>query len=265
MAPSQKQQQQQVNLTPCLRSFLENIKFNSTEKNTQQLIRRHQITHPHAIALATTYLLRSVVNKYNESAAGQSLFDTVKAVGNTLCKALEREMIVGNITRRVLTVVKEETEGKKESHAITDVPLASATTALASVVDTAVIPNARPASQDHALADALERTSLRGPGVPAQAPPIISMFHVLAEEEMAQSIETTKKEGQEVKQEDKKEGKEDDKEKEVPKPKDVRVDVIDGINEIIDELEQVDDQIAAYAPEHIHSNEVILTYGASRS
>lgn len=47
--------------------------------------------------------------------------------------------------------------------------------------------------------------------------------------------------------------------------KDLKAEIISGIEEIIDELDQVDDQIAAYAQEHIHSNEVILTHSSSRS
>lgn len=45
--------------------------------------------------------------------------------------------------------------------------------------------------------------------------------------------------------------------------KDVRAEVLEGINEIIDELGQVDEQIAAYALDHIHSNEIILTHTSS--
>ena len=45
--------------------------------------------------------------------------------------------------------------------------------------------------------------------------------------------------------------------------KDLRAEVIAGIEEMIDELDQVDDQIAAYALEHIHSNEIILTHTSS--
>lgn len=43
----------------------------------------------------------------------------------------------------------------------------------------------------------------------------------------------------------------------------MRAEVLEGINEIIDELGQVDDQIAAYALDHIHSNEIILTHTSS--
>jgi translation initiation factor eIF-2B subunit beta len=44
---------------------------------------------------------------------------------------------------------------------------------------------------------------------------------------------------------------------------DIRQEVIEGIGEIIDELEQSDEQIAGYALEHIHANEVILTNSSS--
>ena len=47
--------------------------------------------------------------------------------------------------------------------------------------------------------------------------------------------------------------------------KDLRGEIISGIEEIIDEVKQVDEQIAAYAQEHIHSNEVILTHSSSLS
>lgn len=48
-----------------------------------------------------------------------------------------------------------------------------------------------------------------------------------------------------------------------PGSNDIRQEVIEGIGEIIDELEQSDEQIASYALEHIHADEVILTYSAS--
>ena len=47
--------------------------------------------------------------------------------------------------------------------------------------------------------------------------------------------------------------------------KDVRAEVLEGIGEIIDELSQVDDQIAAYALDHIHSNEIVLTHTSSKT
>ncbi len=39
--------------------------------------------------------------------------------------------------------------------------------------------------------------------------------------------------------------------------------MVEGVQEIIDELNQADDQIAGYAIDHIHSSEVVLTYRPS--
>lgn len=47
--------------------------------------------------------------------------------------------------------------------------------------------------------------------------------------------------------------------------RDLKGEIIEGVGEIIDELGQVDEQIAAYAQEHIHSNEIILTHSSSRT
>lgn len=44
---------------------------------------------------------------------------------------------------------------------------------------------------------------------------------------------------------------------------DLKADVLEGIREILDELDQADEQIAAYSLDHIHANEVILTHAAS--
>ena len=45
--------------------------------------------------------------------------------------------------------------------------------------------------------------------------------------------------------------------------KDLKAEVVEGILEIVEELKQADEQIAGYALEHIHSNEIILTHTSS--
>lgn len=45
--------------------------------------------------------------------------------------------------------------------------------------------------------------------------------------------------------------------------KDLKAEVVEGILEIVEELKQADEQIAGYALEHIHSNEIILTHASS--
>ncbi|KAL8853214.1 MAG: hypothetical protein Q9221_001948 [Calogaya cf. arnoldii] len=44
---------------------------------------------------------------------------------------------------------------------------------------------------------------------------------------------------------------------------DLRAEVVEGVQEIIEELNQADDQIAAYALDHIHSSEFVLVYTPS--
>lgn len=45
----------------------------------------------------------------------------------------------------------------------------------------------------------------------------------------------------------------------------VKEDVLDGMRELLEELEQADKQISEYAPEHVYSGEAILTFTASLS
>ncbi|KAB8606225.1 hypothetical protein FH972_025855 [Carpinus fangiana] len=48
-----------------------------------------------------------------------------------------------------------------------------------------------------------------------------------------------------------------------PSMKDVKDDVLNGMREMLDELDQADEQIAGYALEHIQANQTILTYTSS--
>jgi translation initiation factor eIF-2B subunit beta len=50
-----------------------------------------------------------------------------------------------------------------------------------------------------------------------------------------------------------------------PEKLDIKAEVIDGIKELLDELEVVDTQIAESALDHIHSNEIILTHTSSQT
>ena len=45
--------------------------------------------------------------------------------------------------------------------------------------------------------------------------------------------------------------------------KDIKAEVVEGIQEILEEVNQADEQIASYALEHIHSNEIFLTHTSS--
>lgn len=179
--------------------------------------------------------------------------------------AQPRELVVGNIVRRVLGLIRDEAEDERDadfflaseagsdSRPLTPHGVESHSPPRSHIADDLAIP-----VHDKDLlslrAEGSERSSSRPPlsSTPSQAPPVISMFSLLqhpeAESPQPSSPGTVSPSGRFQGQ---------------GQHKDIRAEVLDGIGEIIDELGQVDDQIAGYALEHIHSNEVILTYTSS--
>lgn len=198
------------------------------------------------------------------------MIERVQHVGRRLVAAQPREMVVGNIVRRVLGLIRDEAEDERDaefslsSDAGTDSrpqtpprgpsPSRLAQSHVSSPLKAGDTDTKDQESSFHdkdTLSVPSERSSSRPPVnsfAPTPAP--ISMFSLLSHPETESPQAGT------------------------PVPasprmpghgpsKDIRAEVIDGIGEIIDELQQVDDQIAGYALEHIHSNEVILTHTSS--
>lgn len=266
------------------------------------LLKRRQIRDAHACAVATAYLLLRAVTTFRNSHPARIL-ERVRTVGARLVAAQPREMVVGNIVRRVLGVIRDEADSRRLGVGDRDplslsLSLAQSSTAsdagtrphtppgpastTTTTTNTTATAGARGGggdglgsggghSHERAIYEAIERSTLRAPAVlpnaPVTAPPAISMFRLLAHDDgddgsvasstppptdspsgrLAPPAVTAAADAT------------------AEKHSDLRAEVIDGIHEIIDELGQVNDQIAAYALEHIHSNEVVLTYAASRT
>jgi translation initiation factor eIF-2B subunit beta len=180
--------------------------------------------------------------------------------------AQPRELVVGNVVRRVLGLIRDEAEDERDadfflpseagsdSRPHTPHGAESHSPPRSHVADDLAIP-----VHDKDLLsirqDGSERSSSRPPlstTTSSQVPAGISMFSLLqhpeAESPQPSSPGTVSPSGRFQGH---------------GQHKDIRAEVLDGIGEIIDELGQVDDQIAGYALEHIHSNEVILTYTSS--
>lgn len=269
-----------VALTPGLSSFLKSLKTNpidtsidnlisyaSNNTNTvfvaamvtdftdnDRLLKRRQIRHSRSCAIATAYLLLRVVSFYRTTDAAK-LIERVQSVGRRLIAAQPREMVVGNIVRRILGLIRDEAEDERDAEF-----------SLSSDAGSDSRPHTPPQSNkdfeaglgihDHLSVrhEGSERSSSRPPFnsfAPTPAP--ISMFSLLSHPDTDSSQPGSPA---------------------MPgsplgrfpghaPSKDIRAEVIDGIGEIIDELGQVDDQIAGYALEHIHSNEIILTHTSS--
>ncbi|KAJ5689659.1 translation initiation factor eIF-2B subunit beta [Penicillium macrosclerotiorum] len=231
-------------LTPGLASFLKSLKTNPTDtsiENLVSLLKRRQIRHSRSCATATAYLLRHVVSTCKTSDPAK-LIERVQGVGRRLMAAQPREMVVGNIVRRVLGLIRDEAEDDREAEfALSEVGSESQ-------------PQTPRAFDDASLPLDRDALSLRGDGAERSSsrPTLTSMFSLLSHPEPESSLPSTP-------------GTQSPSGRMAGHgpSKDVKAEVLEGIGEIIDELGQVDDQIASYALEHIHSNEIILTHTSS--
>jgi translation initiation factor eIF-2B subunit beta len=171
-----------------------------------------------------------------------------------LAVAQPRELVVGNIVRRVLGLIRdEEDENRGESEFGEESSDGSPRTSridpgsAPASLSANTLPTQRYASHNPSPSRPPLLTSHTGH---AGAAPVTSMFSILNHPTMTGSGTNsplrsgTATPNQQV-------------------SSDLRAELIEGISEIIDELEQSDEQIANYASEHIHPNEVILTYSSS--
>lgn len=213
----------------------------------------------------------------------------ISEIGQRLIEAQPREIVVGNIVRRILDMIKDEakddhaefgSDSPSTSHlgspkrvsseftpAKSDLPALSCNLAkpgLVSVkepsgnhsddsidifnhglsiiprsvmtISNTSYPNSNVTSGPQKMLNLLSATNS-----PYTTPPGTNSPHrsAISANSLARRIETTTKH--------------------------LKAEIISGIEEIIDELDQVNDQIAAYAQEHIHSNEIVLTHSASLS
>ncbi|KAL1985097.1 hypothetical protein VTN96DRAFT_8226 [Rasamsonia emersonii] len=257
-----------VALTPGLASFLKSLKTNPIETsidNLVSLLKRRQIRLSRSCAIATAYLLLRVVSAFRTTDAAK-LIERVQSVGRRLMAAQPRELVVGNIVRRVLGLIRDEAEDDRDGEfSIASEAGSDSRPLTPHGAESHSPPRSHGGQDEHMLPvhdkdilslrhEGSERSSSRPPlslFASAQAPPVTSMFSLLqhpeAESPQPSSPGTASPSGRFGH----------------GQHKDVRAEVLDGIGEIIDELGQVDDQIAGYALEHIHSNEVILTHTSS--
>ncbi|EEQ86902.1 translation initiation factor eIF-2B subunit beta [Blastomyces dermatitidis ER-3] len=273
-----------VTLTPGLQSFLKVLKTSDVDSATENLIsllKRRQIRPSHSCAVATAYLLLRVVST-SKGTDPEKLIDRVQNVGRRLIAAQPREMVVGNIVRRVLGLIREEAEDEREAEfylssdagsetrphtpPAADSQLTTHSSGISTLGAHGATHGASPLSRcegtDADSERGTERSSSRPPmplaphasfTTATTAPPVISMFRLLSHPQVVGSPQA----GSPVN------ASPSGRIRGQYTSKDFKAEVIDGIGEIVDELSQVEDQIASYALEHIHSDEVILTYTSS--
>lgn len=260
---------------PSLHGYLKSLKTHPLEysiENLISLLKQRQIKSSRPCATATAHLLLRVVARLKWSTLAD-LLERVQKVGRRLIEAQPREMVVGNIVRRVLGMIREEAKEDRNDEAsdsasnsqmsspkrtnTNDMESLGAYTSPLRIGSTEEDGDASPIGQTQgrpALITSHTSYAVLN-GVPVQQ----SMFNLLSATPSPSSTPPrSAHEGRSF-------NAASLAQKIAITSKDLKAEIISGIEEIIDELEQVDDQIAAYAQEHIHSNEVILTHSSSRS
>lgn len=242
------------------------------------LLKSRQIRNSRPCAIATAKLLRLVVAKQRFTDLNQ-LIERIQQVGQRLTAAQPREIAVGNIVRRVLGVIRDESEedrkgdGSNGSEAASDSrphtpretfsPRAGVSSPLRNVNENSNELSFNPGGHG---TDSFPRppmlTSHASYVALTSAPLVNSMFSLLSHPVSTVGSPSATP------------GTQSPSTRGSPHPqsqslasinatRDIKAEVVDGIDEIIDELDVVDDQIASYALEHIHSNEIILIHGSS--
>ncbi|KAK5171369.1 GCD complex subunit gcd7 [Saxophila tyrrhenica] len=280
-----------VGQTPSLTTFLKSLKTSSVESSIEllaSLLKRRQIKNSRQCALATAQLLRRVVGA-ERIKDPQKLIDRIRDVGRRLVAAQPREMAVGNIVRRVLGVVREVVEeqlgddGSGSSGPSTPTsptsrapkrPMISHTfSSFTPLSHGAAMPydmHPRPGTPGSSSPSGVDRladatAAARRPGLATSAsyasiaPTNASLLSFL-EHPLGRSPGATPPATSSPRMTPVQSSMELNKEK-----IDIKAEVIDGIKDLLDELEVVDSQIAESALDHIHSNETILTHTSSQT
>ncbi|KAL8757963.1 MAG: hypothetical protein Q9199_001814 [Rusavskia elegans] len=234
-------------VTPGLASFLSSLKSNPVETSIESLVsllRRRQIRGSRSCAIATAHLLRTVLQNIRVTDVTK-LIDRVHQIGQRLAEAQPKELAVGNIIRRILGLIRDEAEEDRDREAggYGDIGIGSR--------------NATSIARADGQSGPTEKRSLLAPNTSTNAPAITSLFSLLPSKGVSPlSTPGTQTPGGDSP---------------VAAPlsstpnttQDLRAEVVEGVQEIIDELSQADDQIAGYALDHIHSGEFVIAYTGS--
>ncbi|KAF2005019.1 nagb/rpia/CoA transferase-like protein [Amniculicola lignicola CBS 123094] len=285
MAPSS------VIVAPGLSSFLKSLKTTPVEPSVEHfisLLKRRQIRNSRPCAIATTALLLRVVSEFKGRDATK-LVNRIRDVGKRLTAAQPREVVVGNIVRRVLGLVREVVEENQdgETNATSDVghgqgglahhdslsrpQLHSSISTFSPLRHAAAEPMDSSFHYSENMSDSGE-LSRRPPLLtshtsyaPASAAPLVnSLFGLFTQPDTPSNASTPT--GHQSPDRGALTALNLERLADTAKSNiDLKAEVLDGIRELQDELEQSDDLIAQNALDHIHNNEIILTHTASTS
>ena len=190
--------------------------------------------------------------------------------GQKLIAARPKELTVGNVVRRVLSLIREEAEENRDQDATGYSDNASEGPSQPSGAEEnsqAALPPTEPFGPGSLRQDGSSPTSLAEVDAVGQqptsntAPTTTSMFNLLSHP-LPNQVPSAATLGNQLL------GRQSPLSTHalinLNTAKDLRAEVLEGIEELLDELRQADDQIAGYALEQIHSSEIILTNSPSK-
>ena len=247
------------------------ISENDAEGNS--LLKRRQIRDSKPCAMATAYLLQRVVETF-EITDVSGLIERVQQVGKRLLAAQPREMAIGNIVRRVLGVIREEADENRDgetseySDAGTDNrPQSVGENDLRAPEAPGPSPPRQGVSDQpsvHREDGAFHRPPLlmvHASYANANVGPVVTSMFSLLSHPRSHAVSPTATPGSQSPG-----AHSMPSHTVITNPnaaKDIKAEIVEGIQEILEELNQADDQIAGYSLEHIHSSEIILTHTSS--
>ena len=235
-----------------------------TERNS--LLKRRQIRDSKPCAMATAYLLRRVVETFKITDVS-GLIQRVQQVGQRLLAAQPREMAIGNIVRRVLGVIREEADEDREgetsgySDAGTDSRPQSAgdngsnVPEVPGAVSRAFHPSPlRQGAGDQPSLESREDGAFQRPplltahasyAIANTGPVVTSMFSLLSHPR-SNVASPTATPGSQSAGSNPSNSNSNTALANPTTAKDLRAEIVEGIQEILEELSQEDDQIAGY-------------------
>lgn len=206
-------------------------------------LKRRQVEGSLSVAKRTAEVLRQVVSAERKVTQG-ALLDAVKAVGARLVRAQPREVSIGNMVRRVLHIIREEEAnvsaegyGEEAGHDQDD---AGAGKGLGGVLPEQFASKARVPS----LVNLLEAADV--PVSPKAGELAMAAARAAAQGKLLGAAGAKGHGGGKAAHQ-------------------LKSNVIETVNELIDELDGIIGQISDQAIEHIHAHEVVLTVGNSKT
>ncbi|KAI0811916.1 initiation factor 2 subunit family protein [Xylaria sp. FL0064] len=231
--------------TPSLEKFLDSLKSRPVQASVELLIsllRRRQIKGAEASATATAHILLQVVAR-DKWANVDQLLGRIQLIGRKLVAAQPHELAIGNIVRRVLGLIRDEAE-EDRNDASTDSPRPASPPVPAPSHASSPPKPVRPPNLSSLGSFARTQSMFNLLSDPNVFPPTGSNASTPGQLSGASTPILN------------------------PQPTNVsalRSEVIDGIQEIMDEIKMVDEQVQAYADIFIHPGDYILVYQPSRT